>query len=119
MLLAGFSIVACEKEKAKAPDSNEPSIDEICDSINFTYTADIESIIQGSCAFVGCHGGGSQSGGVNLQGYTAVANEAKKAQFLGAIKHEEGYSRMPQGRAKLSENDIQAIECWIKQNTPQ
>lgn len=118
-LFAGLSIIACEKEKAKAPDSNEPPLTEICDSVNFTYTANIETIIKGNCAFVGCHGGGSQSGGVNLEGYTAVAIEAKKPQLLSAIKHESGFSRMPQGRPKLSDSDIQAIECWIKQNTPQ
>lgn len=117
------AISACEKDKAEPIGGGNPQDTvtqlTLCDTVNFTYTADVEPIIKGNCSFSGCHGNGSQSGGVNLNSYSSVAAEAQKAQFLGSIKHESGFSRMPQGRPKLSDEQIETIECWIKQNTPE
>lgn len=114
--------ISCEKEKAEpvVVDDKDTVVQKtLCDTVNFTYTTDIKPIITANCSFSGCHGNGSQSGGVNLNSYANVVNEAQQAQFLGAIKHESGFSSMPQGRSKLSNSQIEAIECWIDQNTPE
>jgi hypothetical protein len=115
--------VGCEKEKAEPSGGGNPQDSVVqktlCDTVSFTYTTDVEPIIKANCSFSGCHGNGSQSGGVNLNSYANVVSEAQEAQFLGSIKHEAGFSRMPQGRSKLSDEQIETIECWIKQNTPE
>lgn len=121
--LALATIASCEKEKAEPMGDTNPQDTttqlSLCDTVNFTYTNDIEPIIKSNCAFSGCHGNGSQSGGVNLNSYTSVVAESQQTQFLGSIRHESGFSRMPQGRPKLSDSQIAKIECWIEQNTPE
>ncbi len=115
--------ISCEKDKAAPTDKEEPQDTTtqitLCDTVSFTYLNDVEPIIKANCSFSGCHGNGSQSGGVNLKNYASVVEETQEAQFLGSIKHESGFSPMPQGRTKLTDSQIETIECWIKQNTPE
>lgn len=115
--------MACEKEKALDPDdgsgNGNPSTSFICDSVTVTYTDDVRIIMSQNCAFPGCHGGGSRSGGVNLEDFAAVSAESKRPRFIGAIKHEPGFDRMPRNGGKLPDEQIEIIECWIKQNSPE
>jgi hypothetical protein len=124
ILTLGLStITGCEKDTAEPVDSENPqdtvTQNPLCDTVSFSYANDVEPIIKANCSFSGCHGNGSQSGGVSLKNYASVVEETQEAQFLGSIKHESGFSPMPQGRTKLTDSQIAIIECWIKQNTPE
>jgi uncharacterized membrane protein len=87
-----------------------------CDTVNVTYSATVWPIIQNSC--LGCHSGGSPSGGVSLADYSAIAAQAANGNLLGAIRHEQGYSPMPQNGAKLNDCTITQIEKWIENGSP-
>jgi hypothetical protein len=79
----------------------------------------VEPVISTSCAKSGCHGNGSSQGGVSLETYEQVSDEAKNGKLLCAIKHESGCTNMPQGSDQLPDSTIQMIDCWVDNDTPQ
>ena len=86
---------------------------ELCDSLDILYTQDVAPILANAgCSGPYCHGSGT--GGVSLGDYESTKLEAARPKFLKAIKHELGASPMPKNGSKLSDMDIQIIECWIK-----
>lgn len=114
ILIAALAIgvVACKKEKAEDPEkttTNPPA----CPTIS--YSTDIQPIFSASCASGStCHSTASADDGVVLDTYSG-ANAVNTDRLMGAIKHEAGYSNMPQIGAKLSDENIQKIQCWIDQ----
>lgn len=90
-----------------------------CTGITPTYTNDIASVMNNSCALSGCHNSSSKSAGIDLSTYDKVKTESAKSNFLKSIKHQSGVAAMPQGLSKLSDATILNIECWINNNWPQ
>jgi len=87
-----------------------------CDTINVTYAETVWPIIQGRC--FGCHNGPGAQSGILLENYDDIVAAVNSGRFLGAIKHEEGYSAMPQNGAKLSDCNISQLQKWIDDGTP-
>jgi hypothetical protein len=85
---------ACKKEAGATYD---------CTGLTPTYTNDIKSIVNSSCAIGGCHNAASRAEGIDLSTYAKVKSESGKDRFLGAIEHRSGYEAMPQGASKFSE----------------
>lgn len=91
--------------------------DEIeCDTVNVSFAQTVWPVIQGSC--FGCHSGASPQGGIILENYDDVVAVANSGLLLGTIKHQSGYSPMPQNGAQLSDCKISQIENWINDGTP-
>ena len=86
-----------------------------CDTLNVTYNGSVLPIFDQYC--LSCHNSASSQGGINLEDYSVVAQLAENGTLLGAIRHEPGYSPMPQGGNKLSDCDIAKIEVWIRDTT--
>ncbi|MBK6905200.1 MAG: hypothetical protein IPH04_20985 [Saprospirales bacterium] len=82
-----------------------------CDTNNVGFAAYVFPVIQSYC--LGCHSGGSPSGGINLNSYAGVQAVAQNGQLYGAISHAQSYSAMPQNGAKLSDCRISKIKSWI------
>lgn len=106
---------SCDNEKPK-PSSNNQS-QELCDSIAITYDGHIKAIVDASCNTSTCHA--LSAGGFKLGTFAEVKTAAEKANFLGAIKHENGFEAMPRNQPKLGDDIIQQFECWEKTNFPQ
>lgn len=87
-----------------------------CDTTNITFSATIFPVIQNSC--LGCHSGAAPSGGIRLESHADVVAQVNSGRLLGAIRHEQGYSPMPQNGAKLSDCDITQFEKWIENGAP-
>lgn len=62
---------------------------------------------------LGCHGGGSPSGNVNLSSYNGVKAKVTDGRLFGAINHAAGFSPMPQGGNKMNACDIATVKAWI------
>ena len=91
--------------------TNQPQ--DLCDSIDITYTNDIAAILENAgCSGVYCHGSGN--GGFTMNDYETTKVSAENSKFLMAIKHEISVSPMPKSGNKLSDENIQKIECWIQ-----
>ncbi len=82
-----------------------------CDTTNVTYSGTISPIVQNYC--VGCHSGGSPSGGIGMSTFTEVNSMALDGSLYGSVNHSAGYSPMPKGSNSLSTCQIDQIRIWI------
>lgn len=87
-----------------------------CDSFNISFQAHVLPVIQNSCT--GCHSGGAPSGGISLTNHAQIAASASGGRLLGAVRHDPGFSPMPQSGNKLSDCQITQIKKWIENGTP-
>ena len=76
-----------------------------------TYTETVVPILERECYT--CHDALSQNGGINLEGYDNVLIQVENGRLLGAIRHEAGFSPMPDGRPKIDACSIGKIEKWV------
>lgn len=121
--LAAFS---CTKQNAEdltkkeepvvLEDSTEQEQDTIneeeSEPINVSYINDVKPILEREC--VSCHSSSGNVSYIPLHTYENVVSYVPNP-FLGTIKHEAGYSKMPLGRPKLPQNEIDLIETWINE----
>ena len=83
-----------------------------CNTVtNKSFAADVNPIIQGSCAQSGCHAAGSINGPGPLTNHAQVA--AAAAQVRSAV----AAGRMPQN-GSLSTSQKNSIICWIDSGAP-
>ena len=82
-----------------------------CDTTNVTYSLTVAPIINQNCS--ACHGGDEPTSGIPLDAYDHLKAQVDDERLLGAIRHEEGFSAMPQGAPKLSDCSILKIEKWV------
>ncbi|MBX3257412.1 MAG: hypothetical protein KF862_25025 [Chitinophagaceae bacterium] len=87
-----------------------------CDTDNMRYSADILPIISTNC--YSCHGNGTVTEGVDLDGYANLKARADNGDLLGAVTHAAGYTPMPYNLPKLSDCDINKIKAWIRDGAP-
>ena len=87
-----------------------------CSDLPVAYSGAVTEIIQRAC--YQCHSDDSQLGGINLEGYDNIAPFALNGSLLGSMKHESGFSPMPQDRAILPSCEIDIIEQWVDQGAP-
>jgi len=100
--------------------SNEEDLFEpiTCEQVDqLTYDVYIKPILESRCE--SCHNDILASGGITLDTYEKLAVQVANGRFLGAIKHEPGFSPMPQGQTQLSQCQIENIEAWINNGFPE
>jgi hypothetical protein len=88
-----------------------PSVE--CVTDNMSYANDIVPILKDNCLV--CHSTAANLGGIDLEAYDQVKIYVESQSLLGSIKHDSGYSAMPQGASKLSVCNIASVEAWISQ----
>jgi|SRR5690606_26629877 hypothetical protein len=82
-----------------------------CKTENVSYQADILPILTGKC--YQCHDAANNQGNVTLEGYDNLKFYANSGQLLGAIRHDNGFSPMPQSGGKLSDCYISLFGIWV------
>ena len=82
-----------------------------CDTINVTYSGDIQPIVFANC--VPCHTVANKLGGVILVVLDSARIVAQNGLLLKAVTHDPTVVPMPRGGAKLSNCDIAKIRRWI------
>jgi hypothetical protein len=98
--------ISCSKDKTGVITSVD------CSTItNKAFAADINPIIQSSCAVSGCHAAGSFNGPGALTGYSQIAGAAS------SIKTAVASGRMPQS-GSLSTAQRNSIICWVDSGAP-
>ena len=109
-----FAVSAC-----KEPEPT-PLVQGSCDNINYTFS-DVQYIFENNC--IGCHayGGEALAAGdfSSYQGVEAALN-ADQFTFLSQVRWEMSDSdyNMPPTE-KMSNDDVQKLECWIEAGYPQ
>ena len=81
-----------------------------CSNKNYTYEADIKSIIENNCSK--CHNSNNKAG-YNFLTLESVIKAAKNGDLLGTIKHQKGFTKMPLMKPQLPQELIDKIECWV------
>ena len=82
-----------------------------CNPTDVSYSTDVAPIMENYCN--SCHNLGTQNGNVRTDIYSEVKIVADNGRLLGSIKHEDGFTAMPQGVDPLSKCNIATIEVWI------
>ena len=91
--------------------------EDTCNTDNITYTNTISGLFA-TCTAAGCHNSGSTNGSGSLANYTDAKAFVAKGRTIGALRHDAGFVAMPQGQAKLNDCDINKVEKWIADGTP-
>lgn len=110
---------SCAKDKAaKPPDIDCTTLNQNQISTN-TYNLQVKTILDNSCASVGCHDALFASAGVNLATYDGSKAAFQNNNVLCTVKHGQGCLPMPQGAPKLADSLITYLQCWAENNYPQ
>ncbi|HRG23741.1 MAG TPA: hypothetical protein PLL23_05090 [Chitinophagaceae bacterium] len=98
---------ACSKENGGSPNTGGGALD--CSTVtNKSFVADINPVIQSSCATTtACHGSGSLNGPGALTSYQAVFNSRN------SIRTAVSSGAMPKN-SSLSNSQKNSILCWIE-----
>lgn len=84
-----------------------------CSTTNMSYVTDINPILQQNC--FSCHSASVNNGNVTLEGYNQLIPYVNNGHLVGTIKHQSGFSPMPQNSSPLSDCEIAKIEQWVIQ----
>ena len=87
-----------------------------CDTLSpTTYTTHLAPILQSNC--VGCHSGGSPSGGILLTNYTEVLASANSGKLIPSVNRTGSFPMPPSGA--LTKCQIRQFERWNLNGKPQ
>lgn len=92
-------IVSCKKS------------DPVCDGSQPTYESVVQSIIDNSC--LSCHGNGSSR---NFTTYQRLKPFLDNGRFKKLVLEDQ---TMPKGPAKLSQDELNKIQCWVNNGYPE
>lgn len=87
-----------------------------CQLDQVTYSGDIIPILQQRC--YNCHGPGQNQGNLNFEDYDGLQRIVGTGQLLGSVRHEAGFSPMPEGAGMIPECEIRKLEKWIEEGAP-
>lgn len=88
-----------------------------CDTRDVSFSEDIIPILRNDC--FNCHSNANSAafaGGLSLEDYEDVA--ANSNRVIGSVRYDDGYIPMPPGNEKLDSCQIETIEAWINQGSP-
>jgi len=86
-----------------------------CDTTTVTFAGSVQPILQKYC--LGCHSGGSPSGGIDLSNLTSLMVQVNNGALMASIRQDAGYNPMPLGGPKLSNCEIATIGIWVRDTT--
>lgn len=109
-LVVAFNGCYYDVEEELYPGSQE------CDNTAVTFSERIQPLIVTHCQ--NCHDSNVMNGNISLEGYDNIKQQAENGNLMGVISHQTGYSPMPQGQPQLPQCDIEAVQAWIDNGTP-
>ena len=121
VLFVGFfslTLSGClyENREEVFPEPEEEPVDDPCGTIDLSFAESIFPELQKHC--LDCHSRQNAAGGVILEGFDNLLVYVNNGQFLGAVRHDPGFSAMPKNEGKLPDCDIVRIEAWIEAGAP-
>lgn len=107
-LFISLLAVSCRRDKVDI----EPIDPSDCTE-TISYSQDIQPMLDINCSTSGCHNSNTGAAGYILETHAQVEEHAQI--ILSVIRHESGFSAMPQGSPKLNDSIIKQFKCWIDQ----
>ncbi len=103
------SAVACSSDDSSGGGNTGGNNQTNCDNFTPRFSADVQPIINQTCAIAGCHVSGFGSG--DFTTFNGIKNRA------GSIKTQVVAKSMPppnsSGPKSLTDDQIRTIRCWI------
>lgn len=90
--------------------------DGVCDTVNFTFRATINPLINKYCT--GRHYGNYSSGGILLTNYREIKEQVDNSKLYKAIMATGGVPKMPTGVVTMQPCEIIQIRKWIEAGAP-
>lgn len=87
-----------------------------CNTDGVSYSGDVLPLLENRC--FKCHADAIRLGNIVLEGYDNVKLLVDSGRLLGAVRHDTGFSPMPQNEGQLPECDIALIADWINVGAP-
>ncbi len=87
-----------------------------CDTTGIRFSVDVQPVLNQQCNV--CHNNALASGGVILDTHAGVKAKVDDNRLLGAIRHEAGFSAMPQGQPQMDACTIEKIAAWAAAGAP-
>ena len=114
MALIFILFASCEKNNEADLYGSEP-----CDTTDLTWVNGISEIFSVYCVY--CHNVNLNYKGVRHDNFEEEMKVIRKGddRLRAVINHEPGYKRMPYEGPKLSDCNIQKIETWLNNGTPE
>jgi hypothetical protein len=97
-----FFLAGCKRDEA------------VCDGTNSTYDGNIVAIINDNCTNSNCHGAGASNG--DMTTYDKLEPYLNNGSFRREVLIDQ---TMPQGAARLSQDELNAIQCWYENGYPE
>lgn len=118
LLFISISLAACTTDQLPEPDPGD------CANVMPTYSADIESIIEQSCAYSGCHLGDAPGVYNSYAGLLPVLESGEFRNRVVDIRTDPNMGMPPNdaptGRpTDLSDAQIELINCWLAAGFPE
>lgn len=82
-----------------------------CNTTDISYSGFVQPLLQENC--YQCHSTIANQGGVALEGYDAVIPWVNNQRLMGALRHESGFSPMPQNAPQLNACMLDQMQSWI------
>lgn len=109
LILAYLTGISCSK--MSEDQLTVPSENKSCDTVNMTFSKDVQPILDTNC--YGCHHEGNAYAGVALDNYDGVKQTVVNQQLIGVINQSAGYNPMPPTGSKLTQCNIDKITDWV------
>ena len=108
---AAIIVVSC------GDDDDDP---ETCETTGITYDNYAKDFLNSNCVSSGCHDADGIDAGIgSYETYEDSKTAIDFGRFKGAINHEDGFSNMPKGMAKLDSCDIAKLSAWVDDGAPE
>lgn len=115
------SFASCEYHQLAEPDPPQ-----LCDTVRVTYADQIQSIIDSSCAYAGCHDGAGGIGPFDYTNYDGLANSFDDMRQRVIVLKDDPALGMPPNRSvypqsqkdDLTPEELALFECWIEAGFP-
>lgn len=109
-----FIFTSCTYDNAEEffPEEN-------CGIEEVFFQKDILPLFNLHCNNNVCHGGSFPQARVSLISFAGVVKVAKDGRLMGTVRHLDGFNPMPVNGEKLSNCEIEKIQTWINNGTPE
>ncbi len=114
LILLSFVIagmIACQKKSST--QTNHASAANCESKASITYTVHVKPIMEASCT--NCHNNSRRADGISLSDFTNTKDAFMNHNALCTVHQSGGCSPMPRMAAKLSDETITTLDCWVKQ----
>jgi type 1 fimbria pilin len=115
LIVAIASIAGCyyDSEERLYPKLSSP-----CNDVTVTFSGTVSTILQ-PCQSCHSNSNASSSGsGIKLQDYKDVMIVVSNGKLMGSIRHDNSFIPMPQTGGSLPQCEIDQLQKWIDNQTP-